>query len=133
MSIDFNPPAFGSKPAATNGKDERPKAQYWINLGYDTGVKSETTDETIFISLPQGIPLDTQEHLPTNSSNAQFAAMRAAQNGLLDQLIEHASKLQPGQATTINLTVQLRRVKEAQAPIDPANNPLHKKLDFSLS
>lgn len=130
MAIDFKAPAFGQPKAAT--KDERPKAEYWINLGYNSDFTPEGDDKPLFISLPQGIPLDTQEHLPTNSSNQQFAAMRAAQNGLLDQLIEYASKLQPGESTEINLTVQLRRVKEAQAPIDPAQNPLHKKLNFSL-
>jgi hypothetical protein len=63
-------------------------------------------------------------------SNAQFAAMRSAQNDLLDQLIAHAGNLQPGDETFINLTVQLRRVKAPAAPINPENNPLVKKIAF---
>lgn len=131
MSIDFAPKTFGSKaPVAGQAADDRPKAQFWINLGYETDHVIEETGKPLFISLPQGIPLDTQEHMATNMSNAQFAAMRSGQNDLLDQLIAHAQHLQPGEDCFINVKVQLRRVKAEAAPIDPANNPLIKKLTF---
>lgn len=133
MSIDFAPKAFGSKTQTAAAQDDRPKAQFWINLGYESDLPAnpeEPDGKKLFISLPQGIPLDTQEHLPTNMSNAQFAAMRSAQNNLLDQLIEHAQTLQPGEDCFVNVKIQLRRVKAEQAPIDPANNPLIKKLQF---
>ena len=32
MSIDFSPKKFGTAPTAA-AQDERPKAEYWINLG----------------------------------------------------------------------------------------------------
>lgn len=132
MSIDFIPKKFGSSTAnAAPTGDDRPKAEFWINLGYESDVINEDTGKPIFISLPQGIPLDTQEHLPTNMSNAQFAAMRAAQNDLLDQLTAHAKHLQPGEDTFITLQVQVRRVKAPSAPINPDNNPLVRKLNFS--
>ncbi|MNV91808.1 hypothetical protein D3C71_1863440 [compost metagenome] len=63
-------------------------------------------------------------------SNAQFAAMRSAQNDLLDQLTAHAQHLQPGEDCFVNVTVQIRRVKAPSAPINPENNPLIKKLAF---
>ncbi len=129
MAIDFNQ-SFKKPTNSAASTEDRPKAEFWINLGYDSGYKPEGSEESLFISLPQGIPLDTQEHLSTNSSNAQFAAMRAAQNDLLDQLIAKAETLQPGEATTINITVQLRRVKAPAEPILPENNPLAKKLTF---
>ena len=130
MSIDFSPKKFGTTATTAAAQDERPKAEYWINLGYESDHVIEETGKPLFISLPQGIPLDTQEHLPTNMSNAQFAAMRSAQNDLLDQLIQHAGNLQPGEETFINVTVQLRRVKAPAAPINPENNPLVKKIAF---
>jgi hypothetical protein len=130
MSIDFSPKKFGTTAPTAAAQDERPKAEYWINLGYESDHVIEETGKPLFISLPQGIPLDTQEHLPTNMSNAQFAAMRSAQNDLLDQLIAHAGNLQPGEETFINVTVQLRRVKAPAAPINPENNPLVKKIAF---
>lgn len=131
MSIDFTPAKFGSKAPQAAAQDDRPKAEFWINLGYESDHIVEETGKPLFISLPQGIALDTQEHLPTNMSNAQFAAMRAAQNDLLDQLVAHAgATLQPGEETIITLQVQLRRVKAPAAPINPENNPLVKKISF---
>lgn len=129
MSIDFTPKKFGSDTNAPAAAD-RPKAEFWINLGYESDHIVEETGKPLFISLPQGIPLDTQEHLPTNMSNAQFAAMRSAQNDLLDQLTAHAQHLAPGEEAFITLTVQLRRVKAPAAPINPENNPLIKRLSF---
>ena len=70
---------FGQTNAAATAetKTAKPKAQFWLNIGY---VANEGSEEEKFISLPTGIPLDTQEPLPTNSSNADFRAMRCAQN-----------------------------------------------------
>lgn len=131
MSIDFTPKKFGSSTAnAAPAAADRPKAEFWINLGYESDHVNEETGKRLFISLPNGIPLDTQEHLDTSMSNAQFAAMRAAQNDLLDQLVAHAQHLQPGEDTLITVQVQLRRVKAPAAPINPENNPLIKKISF---
>ena len=127
MSIKTFGQTFGSavanKPAAT----ERPKAKYWLNVGYTT---NEGTEEAKFISLPTGIPLDTQEHVSTKSSNADFRAMRCAQNDLLEQLVAFAEGLEPGEEGVIQLQVQLRRVKEEAAPIAADENKYARKLTF---
>lgn len=129
MSIKTFGQTFGSNKsnsAAGNGA-ERPKAKFWLNVGYRANAGEE--DEK-FISLPTGIPLDTQEHLPTNSSNADFRAMRCAQNDLLDQLMQFAESLEPGAEGVIQLEVQLRRVKEAEADIPAEENKYARKLSF---
>lgn len=121
---------FGQSNAAastTDSKAAKPKAQFWLNIGY---VANEGSDEEKFISLPTGIPLDTQEALPTNSSNADFRAMRCAQNDLLEQLIEYAQNLEPGEEGIINLQVQLRRVKTESADIPADENKYARKLTF---
>lgn len=130
MSIDFTPKAFGSKAADSTPAAARPKAEFWVNLGYESDVQDDEGNN-MFISLPQGIPLDTQESLKTNSSNNKYAAFQSARNDLLDQLIAHAQQLKPGESCNVNLTVQVRRVKEEAAPIDPAANPFTKKLSFA--
>lgn len=128
MSIDFTPKAFGSKAADTAAsKDQRPKAEFWINIGVPSGVQDDNGDD-MFVSLPQGIPLDTQEHLKTNSSNNKYAAFQSARNDLLDQLIAHANTLQPGESTMVTLQVQVRRVKAEAEPIDPAMNPFSQAI-----
>lgn len=119
---------FGqSNATASTAKADKPKAQFWLNIGY---VANEGSDDEKFISLPTGIPLDTQEPLPTNSSNADFRAMRCAQNDLLEQLIEYAQNLEPGEEGIINLQVQLRRVKAEAADIPADENKYARKLTF---
>lgn len=120
---------FGQSNAATTStaKADKPKAQFWLNIGY---VANEGSDDEKFISLPTGIPLDTQEPLPTNSSNADFRAMRCAQNDLLEQLIAYAQNLEPGEEGIINLQVQLRRVKAQEEAIPSDENKYARKLTF---
>ncbi len=106
---------------------ERPKAKFWLNIGYTA---NEGTEDAKFISLPTGIPLDTQEHVSTKSSNADFRAMRCAQNDLLDQLLAFAEGLEPGDEGVIQLQVQLRRVKEEEADIPANENKYSRALTF---
>ena len=136
MSIQSFDKTFGTNAGNNNAaasKKDLPKAQFWINIGYVVEVQGEDGVESKFISLPMGIPLDTQEHLPTNSSNEMFRALRAAQNDLLDQLKDVAATLQPGEEKIIGegqLVIQLRRVRAEAAPIAANANPLVRKLTF---
>jgi hypothetical protein len=100
---------FGAKAPAAAGN--KPKAQYWLNVGYSVDVQTEAGVEQRFVSLPTGIPLDTQEVLPTNSSNVDFAQFQAARNDLHDQIMALAGDLEPGEERTLKLEIQLRRVK----------------------
>lgn len=120
---------FGKSNAAASSanKESKPKAQFWLNIGYTA---NEGTAEEKFISLPTGIPLDTQEALATNSSNEDFRAMRCAQNDLLEQLTAFAEKLEPGQEGIIQLQVQLRRVKAVAEDIKPDENKYGRSLTF---
>lgn len=128
MSITkFTFGANNNTSSTATAKEERPKAQFWLNIGYTA---NEGTEDAKFISLPTGIPLDTQEPLATNSSNADFRAMRCAQNDLLAQLTEFAQSLEPGAEGIIQLQVQLRRVKAAEADIPADENKYARKLSF---
>lgn len=126
MAIDFNK-TFGTNKPATTSNTDKPKAQFWLNIGYDSGVQDEHGNSR-FINLPQGIPLDSQDHLPTNSRNNEFAAMQSARNDLLDQILEHAKTLKPGEECMLNLQIQLRRVNEDQGPIPADANPFARKI-----
>jgi len=131
MSLSFQPTKFGANTAsAATPAADRPKAEYWINLGYEAEAINEDTKKPYFISLPQGIPLDTQELADTNVRSPEFAAIRNAQNDLHAQVMAHVKDLQPGEETFITLQVQVRRRKADVAPIDPENNPLIKKISF---
>ena len=131
MSIDFNKtfgksaPKAGSKPAT----ETRPKSQFWLNIGYDSGVAGED-GKSKFVSLPAGIPLDGQERLPVNSRNAEFSAFQSARNNLMEQIEAVAADLAPGEERMLNLQIQLRRINDeaAEAPLD--QNAFARKLDL---
>lgn len=131
MAIDFsfNPGKNNSNAAAAAGQD-KPKSQFWLNIGFVAEGEAEGEKDT-FVSLPVGIPLDTQEKLKTNSSNAEFAQLQAARNDLMDQLMEYAKNLKPGEDVVIGLQVQLRRVKEEQKVSVGNDNKFARKLAFA--
>lgn len=127
-------------------KDDQPKAQYWLNIGYTIDVQLLMTDgpdegklvtETRFVSLPVGIPLDTMKLLPTNQTNEDFAGFQAARNDLHEQIMEVCKTLEHGEEKIIGLndgnglSIQLRRVKEEKAPIKAADNVFSKRLAFA--
>ena len=129
MAINFNRP-FGSNTANAAGTlnaapaaPAKPKATIWLNAGYTTTVVVDGVQEERFVNLPMGMPVDTMELLPTNSRNAEFAQFRMAQNDLLNQIVELGKSLAPGEAKTINLELQLRRVNEDVAPVPNGENP----------
>ena len=96
--LDFKRHFAAPAAEAATAKADRPKAQFWLNIGYVVHVPAEGGGtEQRFISLPSGIPLDTMEELKTNSSNALFARMQAARNGLFADLMATAKTLAPGE------------------------------------
>lgn len=113
------------------------KSQFWLNIGYVLDVTriDETTGkeftEQLFISLPKGVALDTQEHLSVNSRNEDFANLNGAKNSLLDQLKALAETLAPGETKIVELQVELRRVNEENTTATkPEHNPFIKKLNL---
>lgn len=134
MAITNNARVFGarSSSATSTAAEDRPKAQFWLNVGYVSEVKDE--DGTYrFVSLAQGIPLDNIESLPTNSSNQGFAHFRQAQNELRDDLLAEAKKLKPGEDLIFDggpngLSIQLRRVRDEQAA-PTGENPFRRRLE----
>ncbi|QEM41100.1 RNA polymerase I subunit [Pseudomonas phage Zuri] len=130
--INFNQ-TFGNNAAqAQTPAAQRPKAEYWLNVGYDSGVKDEETGESRFVSLAAGIPLDSIEKLKTNSSNRTFAQFQAARNDLHDQIMAIAQSLEPGQSVIIDtettLQIQIRRVREEVEDLDNADNQFARQL-----
>jgi hypothetical protein len=119
------------------GVDPRdlPKAEFWLNIGYEvdaTYQDPETGEKRVvkqFISLPKGVPLDIQEHQSTSSSNEGYAFINGAKNSLIDQLKELANTMEAGQAKTLTLSVELRRVNKPQESAAKAgSNPFIKPL-----
>jgi hypothetical protein len=124
--------------SAGNQSTQRRDAQLWMNIGYqaevptDSGTEGET--ETVFVSLPYGIPLDTQEAFDlAKIRNAKMASLRDAQNGLLEQVMDVANALAPGEERILasdknGLCIQVRRVNAAAEAPAEGTNSLRKPL-----
>ena len=134
--INFNRP-FGSNTnnggnVAAPANPAKPKAMLWLNAGYTTTVVVDGVQEERFVNLPMGMPVDTMELLPTNSRNQEFAQFRMAQNDLLTQIVEFGKTLAPGEAKTLNLELQLRRVNDDVAPVASGENPFARAGGLNL-
>jgi hypothetical protein len=127
MSVDFEK-RYGVNQGGSNA--DKPRAKYWLNVGYSTTVMIGTVEEERFISLPLGIPLDTQEKLKVNSKNDDFAAQQTARNHLFEQIMEVAGALKPGEDRLLNLQIQLRAISDDREAITPDANKFIKKLDL---
>ena len=115
--IDFSK-TFGAGTGNNTGgnQKEQVKAQVWLNIGYVAeGAGNDGEDR--FVSLPVGIPLDTQEPLPTNARNVDYAKFNAARNDLLAQALAAGEKLAPGEEQFLNLRIQIRRVEDKRADV----------------
>lgn len=112
------------------------RSQFWLNVGYSVEVDVETDSgvhtEDRFVSLNSGIALDRVQELKANSSNQEWAMFQSARNDLLEQLLELANTLKPGESQIIDLQVEIRRVKDESAAVtvDPKSNPFAKKLSL---
>jgi hypothetical protein len=135
MTIKVNPTRmFGAlvSPEPSNDRADLPKAQTWLNVGYEVGEPG--TEEYRFVSPPMGIPLDTMKPIEIKTRDPKYGAFQSAQNDLLAQLQGEAAKLAPGESVVIRnpdspICIQLRRVNDpVAAPAADESNPYAMKL-----
>jgi hypothetical protein len=112
----------GSNARSGAGNNEQPKAQFWLNIGY-TAPGAGKDGEDRFVSLPMGMPLDTMEPAKLQGRDENYRQFTQARNDLHTQIMEAVSKLAPGDATTLNLEIQVRRVSDEQAVPVAGDNP----------
>lgn len=111
--------SFNAQPAArtSNAREERPKTEYWINLGI-------VANDGTFVGLPVGLPLDTMAKREIRGSNQEWNALTSASNSLLDMLLEQIKELAPGQEELIDgLHIQVKRVKAEAGEVKADVNP----------
>lgn len=128
--FNFKKPTSNAVQAARSNVSELPKSEFWLNVGYYVEVPTEDGEgvENVFVSLPMGIALEGQKTLPTNSSNARFAALNQARNELYEQLMAACQGLEPGEEQPVPLELQARRVRGEQPTVNKGNNPFIKNL-----
>lgn len=109
---------FGAKAAAAKSAivEEKVKSQLWVNVGYSI----EVNGESVFVSIPMGIPVDSVKELPTNTRNSEFNLLNQARNQLLADIVAASEDLEAGESHVLELEVQLRRIDKEVDPL-PAN------------
>lgn len=115
-------PLFNSSRAPTSSRtEERVDAQVWINIGYYVTVG----DETKFVNLPLGMPLDTMKPARITGQNEDWIKLQTARNGLLNEMQKLGAELKPGQTVDLTqtggLVIQLRRVDDKKEIIGTDN------------
>lgn len=143
MAIDLTKTFGRSAAPVANGSrtadvSERKKANFWLNFGYSVPVRyQDGSEETRFVSLPVGIPLDTMEITTPSRGTDEYRSLIAAGNDLHQQIMDVAVTLQPGEERIIcadqnnGLSIQIRRVKADAPPIANAENLFARKLDLA--
>lgn len=107
--------------------EQREPEKYWLNIGEFAEYEDETGEVVRqFIGLNYGIPL-TSVPAMKKSSNPHWNAICDAKDGLHQQLMELAQKLEPGETLEFPITVQLRHVGEAPE-VAAEDNPFRVKL-----
>lgn len=112
---------FGAKATAAKSAivEEKVKSQLWVNVGYSIEVEGES----VFVSIPMGIPVDSVKELPTNTRNSEFNMLNQARNQLLADIVAASEDLESGESHVLELEVQLRRIDKEVDPIPAGSNP----------
>lgn len=134
QEITFGTRRFGAA-EAVDVSETKPKAMFWLNVGYATDVLDKQ-GKPLFVSLAQGIPLDTLQPIAASGRDKTFLLFTQARNQLLTDLLEYANQLQPGEAVILPgdgpLQIQIRRV-EAEIELEEEDNPFIKHSPFKLT
>ena len=114
-----------SNSSVSQDGQSRVDAEVWLKVGLLTN-----DPKYPIVTLPYGIPIDTQGHLNLGRGDNEYARFLMARNSLLDEIKTAADTLAPGEEMIIGgsedgLILQLRRRSAEVAPIPaPETNDL---------
>lgn len=115
--------------SGSNNREERKPAEFWLNVG----VMLNINGEDVFVSLPQGLPLDDMKPQPVRGSNQEWIQLAQTKNLLLDELRKAAAGMDPGDRIVVGqLQVELRRAADPAQTGNPNDNPLMAQLIHTL-
>lgn len=121
---DAAQPSTAGATTENTTKAERPKSQFWLNIGFTLPGAGEN-GEDLFISLPQGIALDDMKPQEIRGSNQSWIQLLQAKNHLLEQLQKGGAELEPGARVVLEgFTVEMHRVGTPAQQGSADSNPL---------
>lgn len=128
ISRAFAPAAGGTAPLGRGNRQNKSKAQFWVNVGYPTG-----NERYPFVALG-GFSFDPSD-MKELGSNPEKAQLFGAQNELLEDALALASEIPVGEAIIyeapglpLDLCLQIRHARpEQDAAAVSASNPLSRR------
>lgn len=122
-----------NKTTRNTGKAPAPFKDCWINVGFVSSVEGEDGESTDrFVRLPLGIPVAA---LKPRRLFANMTPEYRAESEYLNQIIAAIQgkfdDLAPGESADINMSVQVYRAQEEEAPAEseaPDENAVSKAL-----
>lgn len=128
---------FGSKPVQPQQAavpQDKPKTEFWINIGWETNEVDETTGRNIFVAMPGGIPLESIKPKPLKGKGV-YLEMLEAGNAILEDVFGLAGKLNPGEAIILSsgkesgqLSIELRRIGAEAQPTPEGGNRFLRRM-----
>lgn len=128
---------FGQAASPAPAEADKPKAEYWLNIGYMSSITDEEGERDIFVSLGNrgGIPLDQVEvYDVTEARSSNMAVLRQCQNELLEGFLGRAKELAPGESAIVSydaetgLSMEIKRIRGKQEV--PVENTLKREFKF---
>lgn len=112
-----------------DNKDQRPKEEFWMNVGLRMEVPDPTTGDMIEVFCPLSVGIPFGQMKPRVVRGNDLLNNQTAEVGemLRVKLQEEMMALKPGEALPVDLDVEIRRVKkqgEAGTAAAGYENPL---------
>ena len=105
----------------TEGKKQRPKSQYWLNVGMNVSGLGEN-GEDVFVSMTGGgIALDDLVPAEVSGNNPKWVQMQQLKNMILEATQRAAAGREPGGRIVVPLIVEVSRVGKPEQRPDNTN------------
>lgn len=105
---------MGAVPAKQAAQEREPE-MFWGNVGvYATAIDSDGEEVKQFISLNHGIPLSSVQEMKISGS-PEWQMLCSAKNDMLNQIMEIATNLKPGETHDLTMIFQIRHVEKKSA------------------
>ena len=113
-------PAQQTQPQA-EGKKQRPKSQYWLNVGMNVAGLGENGEE-VFVSMTGGgIALDDLVPAEITGNNPKWIQLQQLKNTILEATQRAAAGREPGGRIVVPLVVEVSRVGKPEQRPDNTN------------
>ena len=90
-----------------NTTSDRKQPTIYINIGFYSEVLKDNEGNSLFVSLPYGLPLDTMADIKVGNGKSTYAQLCELKNKFKQQLLHKLEKVPAGTAVELPFTIQV--------------------------